>query len=173
METKGREGFISEEMRRELMEDIERAEKPIKTGREDYERAVRRAAEEERERAAQRADSMERVYICSQYATRGDMTANLGLARTICREVIDEGRIPICPHLAYSGVLDDHIADQRATGLKIGLELLRDCDEVRVCTELSEGMRAEVREASRLGIPITCRGNDRDILVGIMEVLHG
>lgn len=123
METKGREGFL-EEMRGE--EDTKRVEKPIKTGREDYERAVRRATEEDRERAVQRADRMERVYICSQYATRGDMTANLGSARTICREVIDEGRIPICPHLAYSGVLDDRIADQRAAGFKIGLELLRE-----------------------------------------------
>ncbi len=77
METKEREGFLGEGMRRELMEDIERAEKPIKTGREGYESAVRRAAEEDRERVAKRAGRMERVYICSQYATRGDILAEV------------------------------------------------------------------------------------------------
>ena len=173
METKEREGFLGKEMKEELMEDIKRAEKPIKTGREGYESAVRRAAEEDRERAAQRAGRMERVYICSQYATRGDMMENLHLAEAICRKVIGEGKIPICPHLAYSRVLDDRIAEERAAGIRIGLELLRDCDEVRVWTRLAEGMKGEIREASRLGIPIACQGGDRDILAEVMEVLHG
>lgn len=48
---------------------------------------------------------MKKVYVCSQYGTRGDRAANLEAAKFYCIKVIEEGKIPICPHLFYAGVL--------------------------------------------------------------------
>lgn len=99
-------------------------------------------------------ERQERVYICSQYGSRGNMSTNLELAKAYCMAVIEEGKIPICPHLFLAGVLNDEIPSQRAAGIKIGLELLKDCNEMRVYSLLSEGMKGEISAAKEQGIPV-------------------
>ena len=37
----------------------------------------------------------------------------------------------------------------------MGLELLKDCGELRIFTNISEGMKGEIRQARERGIPIT------------------
>lgn len=99
--------------------------------------------------------SMEKVYVCSQYGTRGNRETNLEFAKLFCGAVIEEGKIPICPHLFYSQVLNDEVESQRAAGLIIGLELLEDCSELRIFSRLSDGMKGEILKAEELGIPVT------------------
>ena len=98
---------------------------------------------------------MQKVYVCSQYGTRGNKETNLEFAKLFCMAVIEEGNIPICPHLFLAAVLNDDVESQRAAGLKIGLELLKDCDELRIYSRISEGMKAEILKAEELGIPVT------------------
>lgn len=98
---------------------------------------------------------MQKVYVCSQYGTRGNKETNLEFAKLFCMAVIEEGKIPICPHLFYAQVLNDDVESQRAAGLKIGLELLEGCQELRIYSRVSEGMKAEILRAEELGIPVT------------------
>ena len=109
---------------------------------------------EEKLRELEREEGMEKVYVCSQYGSRGDMITNLELAKVYCMAVIEEGKIPVCPHLFLAGVLNDEISSQRAAGIKIGLELLKDCHELRVFSLLSEGMKGEISAAKEQGIPV-------------------
>lgn len=106
-------------------------------------------------RELQKEEGMEKVYVCSQYGSRGDMATNLELAKAYCMAVIEEGKIPVCPHLFLAGVLNDEISSQRAAGIKIGLELLKDCNELRVFSLLSEGMKGEISAAKEQGIPVS------------------
>lgn len=99
--------------------------------------------------------NMEKVYVCSQYGTRGNRETNLEFAKLFCGAVIEEGKIPICPHLFYSQVLNDEVESQRAAGLRIGLGLLEDCSELRIFSRLSDGMKGEILKAEELGIPVT------------------
>ena len=98
---------------------------------------------------------MEKVYVCSQYGTRGNKETNLEFAKLYCMAVIEEGKIPICPHLFYSQVLNDEIEEQRAAGLNIGLELLEGCSELRIFSQISQGMKGEILKAEAMGIPVT------------------
>lgn len=104
--------------------------------------------------ALEREKRQARVYICSQYGSRGDMATNLEMAKAYCMAVIEEGKIPVCPHLFLAGVLNDEIPSQRAAGIKIGLEFLKDCHELRVFSLLSEGMKGEISAAKEQGIPV-------------------
>lgn len=97
---------------------------------------------------------MERVYVCSQYATRGNREINLEMAKYYCMMVMEEGRLPICPHLFFGGVLNDDAPQQRAAGMSMGLELLKDCQELRIFSEISEGMAGEILKADEWGIPV-------------------
>lgn len=106
-------------------------------------------------RELQKEESMEKVYVCSQYGSRGDKATNLEFAKFFCMLVIEEGKIPICPHLFYSQVLNDDVKAQRAAGMRIGLDLLKDCMELRIFSPISEGMRGEILKAREWGIPIT------------------
>lgn len=140
---------------------------------------------EEKLRELEREESMERVYICSQYGSRGDKATNLELAKFFCMTVIEEGKIPICPHLFYAQVLNDDVKSQRAAGMRMGLELLKDCGELRIFTNISEGMKGEIRQARERGIPITIANMaviysedqaayaEEEIVKELREVLNG
>lgn len=95
-----------------------------------------------------------RVYVCSKYGTRGNKETNFELAKMFCMCLIEGGYTPICPHVFYHEVLDDEIPSQRTAGLELGLRLLEDCDVLLVCSVLSEGMKAEIKRAWELKIPV-------------------
>lgn len=95
---------------------------------------------------------MKLVYICSPL--RGDMEANLKRAMRYNAYAAGCGVIPIAPHVAWNGVFDDTNPEKRETALRLGLELLKRCDEVWVMgNEVSEGMQGEIDEAEKLHIP--------------------
>ena len=109
------------------------------------------------------ADRRLRIYVCSPYRPRmeppelakRELADNIDRAKTACRLVAELGAIPICSHLFCTQFLDDSIASEREQGRRIGLEMLKDADELWCFSEyISEGMMAEIQEASRLGLPI-------------------
>ena len=93
------------------------------------------------------------IYIASPYS--GDVVQNIGFAKQACQYCIEQGHTPLAPHLLYTQMLDDSNPAERETGLELGRHILERCDEMWVCGDrISLGMRAEIAEASRLGIPI-------------------
>lgn len=51
------------------------------------------------------------VYICSPYS--GDVEGNVAAARRYCRFAVDQGYIPIAPHLLFPQFLDDSDPKER------------------------------------------------------------
>lgn len=94
---------------------------------------------------------MDAVYICSRY--RGDIEANTEKARRYSRFAVEQGVVPIAPHLLLPQFMDE--ATEREAALSAGLEILSRCDEVWVFgDEVSGGMAAEVACAEKLGMKI-------------------
>jgi hypothetical protein len=95
---------------------------------------------------------MKRVFICSPY--RGEIPANVALARAACAEVLRVGDAPFAPHLHYPALLDDGDPADREAGLAAGRAWLAAADEVLVAGPVSEGMRQEIDDALARGIPV-------------------
>ena len=102
-----------------------------------------------------------RVQILSPYRGHdpADTRRNVAYAYAAIRDCLDGGDAPFAPHLIYPAVLDDSYPADRAAGIGAGLQWLAAADVVAVYTDLgiSDGMRAELAEADRLGIPIIHR----------------
>lgn len=58
------------------------------------------------------------VYICSPYA--GDIDANVDAARRYSRFAVEQGYIPIAPHLLFPQFLNDADPKERQLGLFFG-----------------------------------------------------
>jgi hypothetical protein len=98
-----------------------------------------------------------RVFICSPYRgkTTEEQVKNVELAKRFCAYAVAEKRSPIAPHLLYPQFLNDEDVKDRRAGINCGLAFLASCIEIWVLgTYLSEGMLAEIAEASRNKIPI-------------------
>ena len=116
-----------------------------------------------KEAGAATADRRLRIYVCSPYRpkmeppelAKRELADNIDRAKTACRLVAELGAVPICSHLFCTQFLDDSIVSEREQGRRIGLEMLKDADELWCFSEyISEGMVAEIQEASRLGLPV-------------------
>lgn len=95
---------------------------------------------------------MKKIFICSPY--RGDVKKNIENVKRYCMYSGWDG-IPIAPHLYFTQFLDDSSTADRHRGLRWGLALLAECEEVRVyADEVTEGMIDEINEAKKLNIPI-------------------
>jgi hypothetical protein len=92
---------------------------------------------------------MKIAYICHAY--RGDPAGNAELVRQICQELKGEC-VPLAPHLMLPSYLND--ATERDLALRHCLRLVAACDEMRVFGEPTQGMRLEIAEARRLGVPV-------------------
>ena len=96
---------------------------------------------------------MKLVYIASPYA--GDIPNNVERAKEYCKQALEQGVIPIAPHLLYPQFLKDSDPAERSLGLRAGLELLARCEEMWIFgEEISPGMSREIQFAQGLGIPI-------------------
>lgn len=92
-----------------------------------------------------------RVYVCHPF--RDDPVRNAERVRDICRELVAEGRLPVAPHLFLPQFIDEQV--YRDVALRLCLELLDDCDEVRVYgSDISEGMALEIDRAEARGIEV-------------------
>ena len=91
------------------------------------------------------------VYVCSPYS--GDVQRNTEMARRYSRYAIDQGYIPITPHLWLPGILSEETERERA--IEIDLQLLDLVSELWVCGDVvSEGMKREIDHATEAGIPV-------------------
>lgn len=86
------------------------------------------------------------VYVCSPYT--GNIQKNVEAARRYCRFVVDQGYIPIAPHLLFPQFLDDSDPTERKLGLFFGNALMSKCAEVWVFgNRISRGMTTEIKHA--------------------------
>lgn len=101
---------------------------------------------------------MDKVYIISRYRANNQRQQefNKDVARYFCRAIIDEGKVPVAPHIYYTQFLDDNFPDDRECGLGLGIWELHNSQEfllVIIDGIISEGMQNEIEEVSRLGLP--------------------
>lgn len=86
------------------------------------------------------------VYICSPYA--GDVDGNIKAAQRYSRFAVDNGYIPVAPHLLFPQFLDDNNPKERQLGLFFGNALMSKCAEVWVFgSNISAGMETEIKRA--------------------------
>ncbi len=100
-----------------------------------------------------------KAYICSPY--KGDTETNIVNAIRYCKFAVEQGFMPVCPHIYFTRFLDDSIPDERELGLALGIKLLRGCSQIWIFAEslcggdkISEGMRREILAAKKYGIKI-------------------
>jgi len=93
------------------------------------------------------------IFVSSPYSD--DPDEGTKMARRYCRIVTDQGHIPFAPHLIYTQFLDDSNENERKIGIAAGLAFLGKCDELWAFGEnMSRGMKLEINEAIRLGLPV-------------------
>ncbi|OLR55073.1 DUF4406 domain-containing protein [Hornefia porci] len=96
---------------------------------------------------------MDKVFICSPY--KGDVERNVALAKKAADFIIFRSGIPIAPHLYFPRFFNDRSQSDRIAGIKMGIELMKDCSEMWVVgTKISAGMEYEIEEARKIGIPV-------------------
>ena len=99
-------------------------------------------------------DAKERkiVYICSAYS--GDVEKNIRMARRYSRLAIDQGYIPLAPHLLLPQFLSEET--ERELALAIDLRLLDLCQEIWICGDvITRGMKRELQYALATGVPVS------------------
>ena len=127
-------------------------------------------------------ERMEHIYVCSPLRpkardpeeARVELERNLERAAQVCRLLANIGAVPIAPHLYCTQFLDDSIREERKTGMKIGRELLMDCDELWVFSEhISSGMAQEINIASEMGIAVRMISQSKGFLRKLQRALEG
>lgn len=92
-----------------------------------------------------------RVYVCHPFGD--DPARNAERVRDICRALVVEGCVPVAPQLWLPQVIAEE--SERELALRLCLELLDDCDEVRVYgSDITDGMRREIARAEARGIEV-------------------
>jgi hypothetical protein len=93
---------------------------------------------------------MNRVFISHPY--RNAPLANAEHVVNIARTLARSGQLPIAPQIYLPQFISE--ATERDLALRMCLALVGLSDGVRVFGEPTEGMRLEIAEAHRLGIPV-------------------
>ena len=130
------------------------AYRPTEADYETIRRAIGQYLDVFRERTPERSHTGPKlIYICAPL--RGEVEKNIEFARQKAQEVFLSGDVPVCPHLMFPPFADpgDPVRDQAARDM--GLRLVEACQQVNVYgPSWTEGMRAEIRHAEKLGIPV-------------------
>lgn len=96
---------------------------------------------------------MRLIYVCSPY--RGNTAANVKAAQKYCRQIFEQGDMPVAPHLYLPQFLNDDNPDERNCSLKMGLRLIDYCAEIWVYGDkISDGMKGEIEYAEYTGKPV-------------------
>lgn len=82
----------------------------------------------------------------------GDVEENVGMAIKYSSELIDNGYVPITPHLMH--YIENYKARYYGVWLNLSLELMTKADAVLRIPGDSPGADIEVREAEKIGIPV-------------------
>ena len=88
---------------------------------------------------------MPMVYICSAYS--GDVEGNVAKARKYSRYAVDEGVIPIAPHLLLPQFMEEET--ERDLAMFMDIAILSKCKELWVFGEPTAGMENEIAYAER------------------------
>ena len=101
------------------------------------------------------------VYVCSPLSADTAEGVRLNMLKAREQMEVVSGIYncrAIAPHAILPEYLDDHNPEERALGLKFGLDLLKLCKLMVVCGDvISDGMRREIEVAKELGIDIIYR----------------
>ena len=80
------------------------------------------------------------IFVCSPM--RGDRpyttakyNRNMRAAAQYSKTVVNEGHIPITPHLFFKDFMDDHDPEEREKALEMSKQLLERCDEKYLATD--------------------------------------
>ena len=88
------------------------------------------------------------VYVCSAYS--GDVTANVKKARHYCRFALEQGQIPLAPHLLFPQFVNEDDPAERELAIFMDVILLGKCQELWVFGDsISEGMNTEIEVAKK------------------------
>lgn len=88
------------------------------------------------------------VYVASAYS--GNVTANLEKAKAYCRFALEQGQIPLAPHLMFPLFMNDDDPAERELAIFMDVILLGKCDELWVFGDsVSEGMAVEIEVAKK------------------------
>ena len=113
---------------------------------------------------------MKLTYICSP--CRGDYEKNIIKAQEYCREAMNDGLLPLAPHVYFTQFVDDTNPEERKLGLRCGLQLLRYCQLIRVYgCEVSAGMYDEIQLAGVLDIEIQVFGPP-EFIENVLEIYN-
>lgn len=98
---------------------------------------------------------MKKVFICSPY--RGDTSRNIEQAKRYARFAYGCKYLPIVPHLYFPSFLSDDVPSERMDGIMLGLELMKQCEEIWIFgCRITDGMAFELAMARQLGILVDC-----------------
>ena len=85
------------------------------------------------------------MYICSPYS--GDVEGNTEKARGYSRYAVDQGVIPIAPHLLFPQFMKEET--ERELAMFMDIAILSKCKELWVFGESTAGMQKEIAYAER------------------------
>ena len=88
------------------------------------------------------------VYICSPLS--GDVDGNMEKARQYCRFALEQGQIPLAPHLMFPQFMNDDDPAERELAIFMDVILLGKCDELWVFGDtITAGMSVEIEVAKK------------------------
>jgi hypothetical protein len=88
------------------------------------------------------------VYVASAYS--GDTAANTEKTKQYCRYALEQGQIPLAPHLMFPLFMNDADPEERELAIFMDVILLGKCDELWVFGDrISEGMKTEIDVAKK------------------------
>ena len=85
------------------------------------------------------------VYICSPYS--GDVEGNTEKAKQYSRYAVNQGAIPIAPHLLFPQFMEEET--ERDLAMFMDIAILSKCKELWVFGEPTAGMQSEIAYAER------------------------
>lgn len=85
------------------------------------------------------------VYVCSPYS--GDVVGNTEKARKYCRYAVDQGAIPIAPHLLLPQFMKEET--ERELAMFMDIAILSKCKELWVFGSPTAGMQSEIAYAEK------------------------
>ena len=88
------------------------------------------------------------VYVASAYS--GDVATNTEKAKQYCRFALEQGQIPLAPHLMFPLFMNDDVPKERDLAIFMDVILLGKCDELWVFGDcITEGMKVEIEVAKK------------------------
>lgn len=101
------------------------------------------------------------VYICSPFS--GDTEKNLERARAYSRFAVDEGYIPLTPHLMYPQFMNERT--ERELAMHMDLVILKHCKELWVFGEnITSGMQEEIDLARKRNLTVKHFSEEKKLL---------